>query len=117
MLGRIQEEEDGSYIYQGIELKCHDRALTYLKDHYTVWIEAVEKCLRERMRSHDNELLSHAMALLATNGWERSESPSSGYAALDAVWVRFMVPLESDSVDLTLVRKSGMIWWDMESST
>ena len=24
VFGWIQEEEDGSYIYQGIELKCHD---------------------------------------------------------------------------------------------
>ena len=29
VLGRIQEEEDGSYIYQGIVLKCRDRALAY----------------------------------------------------------------------------------------
>ena len=110
VLGQIREEEDGSYIYQGIELKCHDRALAYLKDHYTVWIEAVKKCLRERMRSQDTELLIHAMTLLATNGWERSESPSFGYAALDAVCVRFKVPLESASVDLTLVQEE---WDDM----
>ena len=24
VLGQIQDEEDGSYIYQGIKLKCHD---------------------------------------------------------------------------------------------
>ena len=70
----------------------------------------MEKCLRERMRSQDTELLIHSMTLLATNGWERSESPSFGYAALDAVCVRFKVPLESASVDLTLVQEE---WDDM----
>ena len=108
VLAQVQEEESGSYIYQGIELKGHDGALTYLKTHYTVWIEAVEKCLRERMRSQDTELLTHVMTLLATNGWERSESPSFGYAALDAVCVRFQVPLEIASVELSLVQEE----WD-----
>ena len=61
------------------------------------------------MRSQDTELLINTITLLAINGWERSESPSFGYAALDAVCVRFKVPLESASVDLTLVRRSGMV--------
>ena len=78
--------------------------------HYTEWIEAVEKCLHERMRSQDTELLIQAMTLLATNGWERNKSPSFGYAALDAVCVRFKVPLESASVDHILVQEE---WDDM----
>ena len=110
VLARVQEEENGSNHYQRIELKAHDRALTYLKSHYKEWIEAVEKCLRERMRSQDTELLTHAMTLLATNGWERSESASFGYAALDTVCERFQVPLENASVDLSLVQEE---WDDM----
>ena len=57
------------------------------------------------MRSQDTELLTHAMTLLATNGWERSESASFGYAALDTVCERFQVPLENASVDLSLVQE------------
>ena len=110
MLARVQEEEDGSYLYQGIELKGHDRALIYLKAHYTTWIEAVEKCPQHRMRAQYTELLTHVMTLLATNGWEQSESTSFGYAALDAVCVRFQVRLESASVDLSLVQDE---WDDM----
>ena len=92
-------------MYRGIELKAHDTALTYLKSHCTGWIEAVEKCLREHMRSQDGELLTHAMNLLATNDWERSKSASFRYAALDAVCQRFQVPLESASDDLTLMHE------------
>ena len=37
------------------------------------------------------------MTVLATNRWEQSKFPSFGYAALDAVCVRFKVPLENAS--------------------
>ena len=54
------------------------------------------------MGDGDTELLTHAVMLLATHGWERS--PSFGHTALDAV-----VPLESASVDCSVVEEE----WDM----
>ena len=48
------------------------------------------------------------MTLLATNGWERSESPRFGYAALDTICQRFQVPFESASVDYSAVHDE----WD-----
>ena len=63
------------------------------------------------MRSQDTELLTHTMTLLATSGWERIESASFGYAALDAVCQSFQVPLEGASVDLTLVQKEFLEWY------
>ena len=55
-------------------------------------------------------MLTHAIFLLSAHGWERSESPSFGYAALDAVTQRFSVPLETSTVDISLVQEE---WDDM----
>ena len=108
VLTRIIRADDGSVAYQGVELKAYERGLTYLKSHYVQWIDAVETCLRDRLKSQDTELLTHAVTLLATNGWEQTESASFGHAALDAVCERFSTPLESASVDCFVVKDE----WD-----
>ena len=59
----------------------------------------METCLRDRLKSQDTELLTHAMTPLATNGWKQTESASFAYAALDAVCEGLRTPLESASVD------------------
>ena len=55
-------------------------------------------------------MLSHVITLLATHGWERSESPSFGHPALEAVCQRFSLPLEHAHVDLSLILEK---WDDM----
>ena len=104
VLTRITRVDDGSMAYQGVELKAYERGLTYLKSHYIQWIDAVETCLRDCLKSQDTELLTHAVTLLTTNGWEQAESASFGYAALDAVCERFSTLLESASVDCFVVK-------------
>jgi len=52
----------------------YDRAMAYLKLHKDECIEALETCLRDRIKTENTELLTLAVTLLATNGWERSES-------------------------------------------
>ena len=95
VLGRIQRltDPDGSssVTYQGVNLTAYEKALTYLKSHKDECIEGLENCLRNRIKAQDTELLTHAVTLLATNGWERSESPRFGYAALDAICQRVQV--------------------------
>ena len=70
----------------------------YLKSNYMYvqWIETVETCLMRRIKFQDT---THASTLLATNGWERTESPSFGYNALDAICERFNIPLETARID------------------
>ena len=84
--------------------------MTYLKSHKDEYVEALETCLRNRIQSQDTELLTHAITILATNGWERSESTSFGYAALNAICERFQIPLENASVDYSAIQDE---WDDM----
>ena len=109
VLSRIKEE-DGSNTYQGVVLKRHDQSIAYLKGQTQGWIEALETCLRNRIRNNEVELLTHAVTLLATNGWERMNSASFGYEALESVCQRFCVPLETANVDCSLVQSE---WDDM----
>lgn len=95
----IVKENDGSFTYQGAKLKKYNEALIYLKSNYVQWIETVETCLLSRIKFQDTDLITHAITLLATNGWERTESPSLGYNALDAICERFNIPLESAGID------------------
>ena len=48
--------------------------------------------------------------MVSTKGWERSDSTSFGYGALDAIYDRFRASLENPSVNLSAVREE---WDDM----
>ena len=109
-LGRIKHEEDGSVTYQGVELTYYDRARTYLELHKDEYVEALETCVRNRIQTQDTDLLTHAVTILATKGWERSESASFGHVALDAICQRFQIPLEAASVDCSAIQEE---WDDM----
>jgi hypothetical protein len=112
VLQQMKHEEGQSYTYQGIELKEYDSSVSYLESHYVEWVTSIEDCLRERLKFQDIDLLTVAITILATNGWERSESPSFAYEALDLVCQRFKTPLERASVDLAKVQEE---WDDMVS--
>ena len=75
-------------------------------------MEAVEGCLLNHLKTQAPELklLTHAVTLLSTHGWERTENPSFGYAALDAICQWFGVTLERAGVDSSLVQEE---WDDM----
>jgi len=45
-------------------------------------------------------LLSDALNILATHGWERSEEPSFAKSAFENLSRRFQVPLEKACVDI-----------------
>ena len=102
VLARVKEE-DGLVTYQGQDIKKHEEGLTFLKAHYTQWVDSVESCLQNRVKTGEVELLSHAITILATHGWERTSTPSFAYTALGAVTQCFATPLESAGVDLSQV--------------
>ena len=81
-----------------------------MKANFTLWVDAVQSCIQKHIKTGETELLSHAVTLLATHGWERSESSSFGHPALEAVCQRFSVPLEHAGVNLSLVLEE---WDDM----
>lgn len=111
VLSRVKTEDvSETKTYQGADVKEYVQGLQFIKGHYVEWIEAVESCLKARIKMDDTELLTHAVTLLATNGWQRSEDAAFGHVALDAVCAKFLVPLETSNVDCSLVREE---WNDM----
>ena len=111
VLDRVKNEEDGHF-YQGIQLKDYNSGLVFLQSHCSEWVVALEECLRKRLQYQDTDLLTHAVTILATYGWQRSESPCFAYEALDAICRRFEAPLRNASVDLSQIRDE---WDDMLS--
>ena len=109
VLSRIKQDNE-ECTYQGADIKLYDQGLSFVKSNYIEWVEAVASCLRCRIKTEHTELLTHAVTLLATNGWERSEDPSFGHTALDEVCSWFHVPLEYANIDSSLVREE---WDDM----
>ena len=55
-------------------------------------------------------ILTQAVTLLATHGWERASTPSFGHASLEAVCDWFSIPLEKAGIDISLVQEE---WDDM----
>ena len=110
VLDRIEKKGGTAPLYQGIDLKKFDQSIARLKSQTPEWIAALEMCLQQRTTSNEVELLTHAVTLLATNGWERNPSPSFGYEALDVVCQRFRTPLENAGVDCSAVQDE---WDDM----
>jgi len=49
VLGQIKCE-DGSVSYQGVDLKNHDRSITYLKTHTHEWMQPADR--QYRFKSH-----------------------------------------------------------------
>jgi len=52
--------------------------------------------------------MKDALTVLSINGWQRSEDPSFGYAALDHLCNWFSVPLEKAGVDQSVIQEE----WD-----
>ena len=95
--------------YQGTDLHLHPQALSSLSKDYKVWLNDIGKCLVSRMKAQDEELVlyTHAMMVLATQGWERTTS-SFGHNSLEAICHRFSVPLEKADINVSTVQDE----WD-----
>ena len=55
VLERI-EQEDRSVSYPAAELKLYDQGLKYIKSHRVQWVESIEACLLQRLKTHAPEL-------------------------------------------------------------
>ena len=113
VLTRIQSTDVASIVtYQGVNLHYHTQGLAFLKSNYQSWLEAVDSCLVSRLKVQEEQLLilTQAVTLLATHGWERASTPSFGHASLEAVCDWFSIPLEKAGIDISLVQEE---WDDM----
>ena len=103
-------DESGSMVYQRVEIVNYDRSLTFLKNKHqeSEYISVTQHCLCERVKVQSTDLLTHAITILATHGWEKSENTAFGYEALECISIRFLVPLENASVNCALLNEE----WD-----
>ena len=61
------------------------------------------------MATQETDLLSHALTILATQGWEKAASTSSAHSsAIEQLSVRFKVPLEQANINISLLQEE----WD-----
>ena len=119
VLGRISHSNESgteSVVYQGVQLTHYKRALTFCKSKHQAsdYITIIQECLRDRVKIQSIDLLTHAITILATQGWEKSEDSSFGYEALQCVSTRFLVPLENANVNCALLNEEWMILWNMQ---
>ena len=73
VLGRIHQKDDSSNVtYQGIDLCSHNQTMLFMKSNYANWVTAIDTCLVNQLKIQKEELviLTHAVTLLATHGWE-----------------------------------------------
>ena len=80
----------------------------------------------------DNQLLKHALNVLATQGWGRDDNASFGYPALLYLSQRFQCPLQQAGIDIAALEsewdemvdyakhylnisteENGVIWWKL----
>ena len=139
VLDRITQDADDStsHTYQEVQLKGYVRALTYYKNAHqkSEFLYLIQSCLRDRIKIQSTELLTHAITILATHGWEKSTDPSFGHEALEYISTRFQVPLENANVDcsklceewedildyarrfLNLMQDYKITWWKLFNSS
>ncbi len=121
VLLRVKEEpattgsvSNGSeFVYQGIELLRYHQGLAFLKHHKSEYVGNVLACLKDRLKDRESardELLTHALKIVATHGWEKSEGSGFGYSAIEALSALFSTPLQDAGVDSALLQQE---WDDM----
>ena len=65
-------DECGSMVYQGVQIVHYDRSLTSLKNKQESEYAGVIQRLVERVKVHSTDLLTYAITVMATHGWEKS---------------------------------------------
>ena len=75
----------------------------YIRHHYVEWTGLVVSCLQQRLQNRPVELklMTNAVVLLATHGWERSSDSSFGHNSIKDVLEHFSGPLENAGIDVT----------------
>ena len=98
-----------SKTYQGVEVIKLDQSLTLFSSNYKAYIDSVLARLHKRLKI-DAATLTHALKVLATHGWQKTEDASFGVEAIHALAERFAVPLQEAKVNCALLEQE---WEDM----
>ena len=110
---RLKDDGSGgtSKTYQGEVIKL-DQSLAFFASKYKTYIDCLLACLHERLKdsSADATILSHALKILATHGWQKTDDASFGLDAVQALAERFNIPLQEAKVNCALLQQE---WEDM----
>ena len=109
VLARVHSTEDGTE-YQEAALTQYTEGLTYMQLHKNEYVESVVACFISRVKVQHSDLLSDILALLATQGWGKSENADLAQAALPRLIARFEVPLKRAKVNINVLEEE---WEDM----
>ena len=107
VLSRIKHENN-SFTYQGADLKEFDEAVTFFKANHSQYCDLVQASLRDRLATQETDLLSQALTILATQGWEKATGTSSAHYSTEQLSLRFRVPLEQANINISLLQEE----WD-----
>ena len=110
VLARLQKGSGCDVTYQGATLKQYDQGVAFLQSHKNEYVHGVVSCLKERIKVQNCDVLTHALTLLATQGWEKNEYGELSAAALNGLSSHFSVPLEKSGVDCGVLEEE---WLDM----
>ena len=67
---KVVQKGSGSEItYQGATLPHYDHGVTFLQSHKNEYALGVVSCLKERVKVQNCDVLTHALTILATQGW------------------------------------------------
>ena len=94
----------------GTEITNFEIAIEYFKGKYSDLVENVLVCLRSRIKVQHTDLLSHVLTLLTPIGWDKSQDGSFAYSSLDYLTEWFLVPLQKENVNTSLMKEE---WDDM----
>ena len=106
VLLKLLDDEVGNLTYQGVELINYTEALDYLKTNFSKYVDSVFNYLSDRFKCQNVELLTHAIKVLATHEWDKTED---GYDTIAYFRTRFSVLHKHANVDSLLQQD----WDDM----
>ena len=78
-------------------------------------INAVQECLHECVKVQSTDLLTHALTILATHGWQRSKNTRVRHEALKSAV--YTVRCDMRRWIALLYKKKGTIFWTMLNGT
>ena len=93
-------EEEPSY--QEVEVVDLEDGLEYFRMHQREYTNKILTCIKSRITTHhsDTQLLTSALTVLATYGWEKSDQPDFGDSDVELLATQFQVPLKHADVDI-----------------
>ena len=86
----------------------YEQGLSFLKKNSSTFTDKVLSCLHSHLKhsADTGEVLSCALNMVATHGWEKVPDTSFGYEAIQTLSTRFSAPLQEAQVNMLFFNKS-----------